>query len=371
MNVVLSCAGTGGHIYPAIAIADKIRSEEPDAKILFIGTKTGMENRLVPAAGYEIRGIDASGFNRRNLLKNVKTARDLVKGGREAEAILREFQPDAVLGTGGYVTGPVVRKASKMGIPCFLHESNVVPGMANKMLEKYADGIFVSFEESREHFAHKERVVLTGNPIRRGFLAGDRAKARAEKGLSDEDFMVLVTGGSLGAQVLNLATVDLVRTLAASGRSIRVFFVTGRRYFEEVKALLSEIAGADEFVRLIDYADDMPVLMAAADLIVSRSGAIAMTEILASGKPSILIPSPNVTNNHQYYNAKSASDAGAAVLIEEKNMKDGYGIFTDAVLALSGDRDRLSRMANCAAKAGRKDAVDAIYAEMKRVVDAR
>ena len=365
MRVILSCAGTGGHIYPAISIADRIRRAEPDSEILFIGTKTGMENRLVSKAGFAIRGIDASGFNRRNMLKNVKTAVDLARGAWETEAILKEFQPDAVIGTGGYVTGTVVRKAAKEGIPCFIHEQNVVPGMANKMLERYVKKVFISFAESEEHFQEKEKLVLTGNPIRREFLEADVSGARGQLGLAETDFMILITGGSLGAEVPNLASLDLIRELAHDPGNAKIFFVTGKRYYDEILAKVREIEGSDSFVRVIDYADNMPVLMSAADLIVSRAGAIALSEITASGKPSILIPSPNVTNNHQYYNARNLSDAGAAVMVEESDMQEGFTVFTQAVTGLMRDPARLARMAENAAAIGRTDAVDIIYENIK------
>ena len=225
MRAILSCAGTGGHIYPAISIADKICRMEPDSDILFIGTKTGMENRLVPGAGYAIQGIDASGFNRKNPVKNVKTAVDLAKGSRETEEILKEFKPDVVIGTGGYVTGTVVRKASKMGIPCYIHEQNVVPGMANKMLEKYVEKVFISFEGSREHFQEKDKLILSGNPIRKEFLIEDVSDARETLELTDSDFMILITGGSLGAEVPNLASLDLIAELTKDDRGAKVFFV--------------------------------------------------------------------------------------------------------------------------------------------------
>ena len=365
MRAILSCAGTGGHIYPAIAIADQIRRMEPDSEILFIGTKHGMENRLVPQAGFAVRGIDASGFNRKNLLKNFKTALDLARGGRETESILKEFRPDVVIGTGGYVTGTVVRKAAKMGIPCYIHEQNVVPGMANKMLEKYVQKVFISFDGSREHFKEKEKLVLSGNPIRRDFLSEDTEAAREKLGLAEGDFMILITGGSLGAEVPNMASLDLIRRLAPDGGEAKIFFVTGKRYYEEISGKVREIAGAETFVRVIDYADNMPDLMSAADLIVSRAGAIALSEITASGKPSVLIPSPNVTNNHQYYNAKSLADAGAAILVEETALQDGFAAFTDAVLQLKNDRLRLQQMVLCSAQLGRTDAVDIIYKTIK------
>ena len=365
MKAILSCAGTGGHIYPAIAIADKIRRAEPDAQILFIGTKKGMENRLVPQAGFEIRGIDASGFNRKNMLKNVKTAVDLLMGSKETEAILKEFAPDVVIGTGGYVTGTVVRKAAKMGIPCYIHEQNVVPGMANKMLEKYVEKVFISFEGSCSHFKEPEKLILSGNPVRRDFLSIDVDGARQKLGLAENDLMILITGGSLGAEVPNLASLELIRQLAPAPKDAKIFFVTGKRYYDEIKGKVDAIRGADAFVKVIDYADDMPVLMSAANLIVSRAGAIALSEITASGKPSVLIPSPNVTNNHQYYNAKSLADAGAAILVEESELQDNYDAFTGAVRELMADRLRLQRMVLCSAQLGRTDAVDIIYKTIK------
>ncbi|MBR5641704.1 MAG: undecaprenyldiphospho-muramoylpentapeptide beta-N-acetylglucosaminyltransferase [Firmicutes bacterium] len=365
MKAILSCAGTGGHIYPAIAIADTIRRMEPDADILFIGTKHGMENRLVPQAGFAILGIDASGFNRKNLLKNFKTALDLARGSQETVAILKEFEPDVVIGTGGYVTGTVVRKAAQMGIPCYIHEQNVVPGMANKLLEKYVEKVFISFEGSREYFQDKDKLILSGNPIRRDFLSVDTEGAREQLGLTDSDFMILITGGSLGAEVPNMASLDLIRVLAPDPKGAKIFFVTGKRYYDEIKAQADAIEGSDKFVKVIDYADNMPVLMSAADLIVSRAGAIALSEITASGKPSILIPSPNVTNNHQYFNAKSLADAGAAVLIEETELQSGYEPFTDAVQKLMADRVALHRMVLASAQLGRTDAVDIIYKNIK------
>ena len=365
MKAILSCAGTGGHIYPAIAIADKIRRMEPGADILFIGTKHGMENRLVPQAGFAIQGIDASGFNRKNMLKNFKTAMDLLLGSAETASILKNFGPDLVIGTGGYVTGTVVRKASQMGIPCYIHEQNVVPGMANKMLEKYVEKVFISFEGSKNSFKEPDKLVLSGNPVRRDFLSIDTEGARQKLNLSENDVMILITGGSLGAEVPNLASLELIRQLAPAPKNAKIFFVTGKRYYDEIKTQVDAIRDADKFVKVIDYADDMPVLMSAADLIVSRAGAIALSEITASGKPSVLIPSPNVTNNHQYYNAKSLADAGAAILVEETELQENFDAFTKAMRALMDDRLRLQRMVMASAQLGRTDAVDIIYKTIK------
>ncbi|MCQ2560660.1 MAG: undecaprenyldiphospho-muramoylpentapeptide beta-N-acetylglucosaminyltransferase [Clostridia bacterium] len=365
MKVILSCAGTGGHIYPAIAIADKIMKEDPSSEILFIGTKKGMENRLVPEAGYEIRGIDASGFNRKQLHKNVKTLADMIKGGAAVRKILKDFKPDAVIGTGGYVTGTVLSNASKAGIPCFIHEQNVIPGMANKMLEKYSEKVFISFEESRKYFKKADALVYSGNPIRSAFLDADKSNAKAEIGLAEDDFMILATGGSLGAEKLNYGVMELISSLQAKGSKAKVVFVTGKMYYEEIKGKLEESGCGIDRVILKDYASNMPVLMAAADLIISRAGAIALSEITVSGKPCVLIPSPNVTNNHQYWNAKALADCGAALLIEEKDLKDSFAPFTDAVAQLIENKGALAEMAEKSTQAGKTDAVDIIYKNLK------
>ena len=263
------------------------------------------------------------------------------------------------------MTGTVVRKAAKLGSPCYIHEQNVVPGMANKMLEQYVEKVFISFDGSRKHFKDQDKLILSGNPVRRDFLNIDTQGAREKLGLTDKDLMLLITGGSLGAEVPNLASLELIRQLAADPGDVKIFFVTGKRYYDEIKAAVDEIAGAEKFVKVIDYADNMPELMSAADLIVSRAGAIALSEITASGKPSILIPSPNVTNNHQYYNAKSQADACAAVLVEESELQDNYDAFTNAVRSLMSDRVRLQRMVLASAQLGRTDAVDIIYKNIK------
>lgn len=362
MKVILSCGGTGGHIYPAIAIADKIREKYSDAQILFIGTKKGMENSLVPAAGYDIKGIDARGFDRRNVLNNVKTVKTVVQGGKEAAAIIKEFAPDIVIGTGGYVTGTVLTAAHRQGIKCCIHEQNAVPGVANKMLSQFVDKVFVSFEGTEKSFAHPNRVVFTGNPIRSDFTKLSREKERRALGLADSDILILAFGGSLGAEILNREVMDLSGEIAQPG--IKLYFVTGKRYYEEIKARY-DACGIPEFMTLVPYADNMPQLMTASDLVVSRAGAIAVSEITASGKPSVLIPSPNVTNNHQYWNARAVSDAGAAILLEEKNMPAGAKVLASKVLELVSKPGELAVMAEKAKAAGHDNAADIILENLE------
>ena len=358
MRAILSCGGTGGHIYPAIAIADKIKENEPDAEILFIGTKKGMENRIVPDAGYRIEGIDASGFNRKNIMANVETLRNLREGSKEAYEIIKEFKPDVVIGTGGYVTGTVLTVAHRSSVPCFIHEQNAIPGMANRLISEYANGVFISFEGTGKGFRHQNRVFYTGNPVRSDFASLNRTECRKKLGIADDETMVLATGGSLGAAVLNREIVQLVNELTLP--EVKVYFVSGKRYYDDIKAQCE-----GKRVTLIDYADNMPELILASDLVISRAGAIAVSEITASARASVLIPSPNVTNNHQYHNAKAIADAGAAVLLEEKDMSSEYGELAAVVLDLVKDGDRRRTMAECAKQIGRSNAADVIYENLK------
>ena len=354
MRVLLSCGGTGGHIYPAIAIADKIKEKDPSSEILFIGTKTGMENKLVPEAGYEIRGVDASGFKRKLLIRNIKTLHNAIEGGKEVEKILAEFKPDLAIGTGAYVTGIVLLHAHRAGIPCMIHEQNAVPGMTNKILSSFVDRVFISFRNTEKAFAHPDRVMFSGNPIRSDFEKLDEVKCREELGFSKDDIIVLATGGSLGANVLNKEVIDFAKKVDQF--NVKLIFVTGKRYYDEVKEKLSA-----KNVMLIDYANNMPTLMKAADVVVSRAGAIAVSEILASGKPSILVPSPNVTNNHQYHNAKAIADEGAAILVEESSLVEGEEVLASEILSLISRPEDLSSMKVRAKSLAHTDAADIIF----------
>ena len=358
MKILLACGGTGGHIYPAIAIADKIRRKHPDAQVLFVGTQHGMERTLVPENGYAFEWISASGFNRKNILKNGKTLLNIIKGTHQVRKLLQKFEADLVIGTGGYVTGPVLKEAYRRGIPVYIQEQNAIPGVANKMLERYARKVFISFPDSAKYFKDQKKLVYSGNPIRKAFSLATIMDCRKMFDLSEKEFMVLVFGGSLGAEVLNRETIKMIRTLKSE--ELKLFFVTGRRYYEYVSAELSAI-GNPPFVTLIPYADNMPALLNAADLVVSRAGAIALSEITACGKPSVLIPSPNVTNNHQYHNAKALESVGAAILLQEGDFQDGESLLNYYVLKLKNNKEKLNAMAQASAGAGRIDAVDIIY----------
>ena len=351
--------GTGGHIYPAIAIADKIMRKNPDAEILFVGTQRGMEKDLVPQNGYAIEFIDVTGFNRKKLFKNIATLRNLIKGIGQSKAILDRFRPDLVIGTGGYVCGPLVRAAHKKGIRTYIHEQNALPGLTNKMLEKHADKVFISFEESAKYFKNKAKLILSGNPVRKEFLVCQIHDNRAKLSLTPTDFMILCVGGSQGSETLNKAMITVMSGISKDPQ-IRLFFVTGKSHYDQVLQVYESLAPADQDqISILAYLDNMPVYLSAADLVISRAGALAVSEINTCGKAAILIPSPYVANNHQYYNAKVSADAGAAIIIEEKNLGDGK--LFDAILRLKNNKVFLNKMSQKSEELGKLDSVEIIY----------
>lgn len=359
MKVIMTGGGTGGHIYPAIAIADKIRRKHPDADILFIGTERGMEKDLVPKNGYPIRFITVSGFHRKKPWKNLKTAMDLMKGNGQAQRIIEEFNPDLVIGTGGYVCGPVVRAAHKKGIKTYIHEQNAFPGVTNKLLEKYADKVFISFSESKEYFKDQNKLVVTGNPIRKSFLLCAMSHSREKMGISPGEFVILCFGGSLGADKINSTMIRVIEEVNDMPDT-RLFFITGRNYYGRVlESLKEKEIILKENINVLEYADNMHEYLSAADLVISRAGALTVSEITACGKASILIPSPNVTGNHQYYNARVVADKGGAVIMEEKDLTDEKLLGT--ILRLKNNREALNVMSGASAGVGRMDAVDVIY----------
>jgi len=359
MKVIMTGGGTGGHIYPAIAIADKIRRKHPEAEILFIGTERGMEKDLVPRSGYEIRFITVSGFHRKKIWRNIKTAADLLKGNRQAVRIIKEFKPDLVIGTGGYVCGPVVRAAHKMGIRTYIHEQNAVPGVTNKLLEKYSVKVFLSFPESKAHFKDQSKLVVTGNPIRKSFQLAGSNRIREKMGIKPGEFVILSFGGSLGAGKINSTMIRVVEALSGMSDA-RLYFITGRNYYEKVLKTLAErgINPADN-ISILEYADNMHEYLFAADLVISRAGALTVAEITACGKAAIFIPSPNVTGNHQYFNAKVVADKGGAIIIEEKDLSDEKLLGT--ILRLKNNREAINGMSAASASIGRLDAADMIY----------
>lgn len=325
MRVLMTGGGTGGHVNPAIAIADTIKAHIPTAEIAFVGTERGIENKLVPAAGYKLYHVDVRGFRRSLSLSNIRAAYLAFTSPMAAKKIIREFRPDVVIGTGGYVSWPLLVAASKLGVPSAVHESNAVPGLTVKRLVPYVDKIFVNFAVTGEKLGAPQKTMHVGSPLRADFGEIKKADARAKIGLETEcDKYIVSFGGSLGAERVNQAVLELMRDYLSSHPGTYCIHATGASGYAETRAAF-EAAGLDKCknIELTEYIYDMPMRMAAADLIISRSGAITLSELALAKKASILIPSPNVTDDQQYKNAKVLADANAAVLIRESELDVG------------------------------------------------
>ncbi|MDR3364933.1 MAG: undecaprenyldiphospho-muramoylpentapeptide beta-N-acetylglucosaminyltransferase [Clostridiales Family XIII bacterium] len=364
MRALIASSATGGHIYPALAIAEGIKKRDPGAAVLFVGAKWEIGKELVERAGYEQVFIDARGFDRKNPLNNIAALCALARSSGEIKKILRGFRPDAVIGTGGHVAGPVIRLARRAGIRTFIQEQNVIPGMANKLAEKYADRVFIGFEAAAAHFKEKGKLIVSGNPVRAAFAeaAAERDRLREKYGVAASDVCVLIFGGSQGADAINDAAVDAIGRLGGMP-GFRFFFITGPQLYGQIRKTLTERFSEDPAgLAVMGYADAIYELYAAADLIVSRAGALTVTEIAASGKASILVPSPNVTNNHQYYNAKALADAGAAVILSEGEIRGG-GLASE-IERLAEDPETSDAMGRAAHGLAKPDAVKAIVDEI-------
>ncbi|MBQ9861655.1 MAG: undecaprenyldiphospho-muramoylpentapeptide beta-N-acetylglucosaminyltransferase [Clostridia bacterium] len=374
MRILMAGGGTAGHINPALSIADTIKAKHPDAEILFVGVKGKMETTLVPAAGYPLKTVTVQGFQRRlslkNIGRNVAAAYHAVTAGLEAARIIKDFAPDLAIGTGGYVCGPVLQKAARMGVPVLLHESNALPGVTVKMLSKYAKAVMIADDAARRHLPEGTRVVVTGNPLRRDFTAMDPQTARRELGVDDRP-LVLCFGGSLGARHLNEAIAGVLKRNQKE-QKLQFIVGTGRgENYQKMLALLSELGVTPDgvHVQVREYIDDMPRCMAAADLVVSRCGAMTLSELPAMKKPSVLVPSPYVAENHQFYNAMALADRGAALCIEEKDLTDARLWDTIEETALSPKT--LKSMGEAAGNAAVLDAHERIYAVVKEFINTK
>ncbi len=367
MRAIFAAGGTAGHINPALAIADKVKSVFPETEILFVGTPSGMEARLVTKAGYNFTAVEMAGFQRRisvrNIGRNFKAAYCyLISAKMKVRKILKDFKPDVVIGTGGYVTGTVLGQAAAMGIKTVTHESNSYPGMATKMLAKKADKVLLATEDAKKHLNTDERCVVTGNPLRSNIPIEERESARKRLGLPD-GFTVLSFGGSLGANRITEAVAELIAWEGKKGgiNHIHSYGGKGKELFFD--ALDSSGAVEDKTRHIFkDYIDNMYTCMCAADLIISRAGAMTVTELTAIGRPAILVPYPNATENHQYYNALTLSNAHAAILIEDKDLTRAR--LVDEVSKLFADRQRLELMEENAKKSARNNAADVILKEI-------
>ena len=362
MRIMISAGGTGGHVNPALAVAGEFRKRYPNAEICFVGTADRIESKIVPAAGYPLKTIEMSGLRRgfslSDIKANMKTAVKLLKSSGDCKKIISEFNPDVVLGFGGYVTGPVVRMAAKMGIPTAIHEQNAFPGVTNKALSEKVDVVMLTAEEAKEHMKFKNEPVVTGLPIRGELLEADAEVSRQELGF-DKRPIVLCMGGSLGAREINKAIVDVIASDMYDNR-YNYIVSTGQNgvWVPEKLAERGINLEKTDNIKIRAYIDDMARCLSAADLVICRAGASSLSEIQALGKPSILIPSPNVTENHQYHNAMALVRKNAALIIEEKDLT-GTNL-TNAVSSLLGDENRLKEIGINARKMAVIDATSRI-----------
>jgi len=371
MRVIFAGGGTAGHINPALAIAGYLKEKQPDTEILYIGNKGGMEERLVPQAGFAFKSVSVQGFKRKISFKSVKenivTVKKAVKASRDAEKIIKEFKPDVCIGTGGYVSGPVMRAAAKLGIPVLIHEQNAYPGITNKMLAKKAARVMLAMPAAREKFKGDYNFVDVGNPVRSAILREDKNEARKKLGLDGRP-VILSFGGSLGADKINEALADVIARSAKDGKyqHIHAYGQYGQWFPDLLKEKGADLEKAKN-LDIREYINDMPVCLAAADVVVARAGAMTLSEIQVKGKPSILIPSPNVAENHQYHNAMALVNQKAALMIEEKDLTPEK--LTQAIDSLASDSQKLAEYSENAKKMGISDSSERIYAVIMEVVN--
>ena len=346
-----------------MAIAGYLKEKQPDTEILYIGNKGGMEERLVPNAGFEFASIHVSGFKRsfspKALKNNIQTVCRAISATSASKKIIKEFNPDICIGTGGYVSGPVLKGAHELGIPILIHEQNAFPGVANKMLSTKAEAVMLAIEDARKHMKEGCNFIVTGNPVRREILLADKAQSRKELGL-DERPVVLSFGGSLGAQRVNEACAYLIARSGKDGKyqHIHAYGQYGHWFPDLVKKMGTDISQCSN-LDIREYIDNMPVCLAAADVVVCRAGAITISEIQAQGKPAVFIPSPNVAENHQYHNAMALVNKNAGELIEESELTGE--LLAEKVDKIVSDKQKLAEYSENARKMAIIDANERIY----------
>ena len=369
MRIILTGGGTAGHVNPAIAIAEILKSNISGAEILYVGTPNGMERRLIGEVGYPYYPIHSMGFARTLSLKNLKALWIAVSAPKKAKKLLTELKPDLVVGTGGYVCWPILSAAAALGIPCAIHESNAFPGLTVRRLARRVDTVMLNFAEAERELKGAKRVVLVGNPLRNGFKTENREEARKALGIPDDARLVVSFGGSLGAEAINRAILALFKEYTArSDSKIHHIHGCGRRYFDAFsQSVKTEIGTLPKGVRYYEYLTNMPSLMAAADLVICRAGAMTISEIARSGRASILIPSPNVTNDHQTKNALSRQRAGAALLLRENELSH----LPACVHTLLFDEKERKEMEAAAAAFHTINAEHAVYNELMRLLKSK
>lgn len=362
LRIIISGGGTGGHIFPAVSIANAIRAKYPEAKILFVGALGRMEMQRVPAAGYEIVGLPISGFNRKNMLKNVVVLYRIWKSQQMAKKIIRKFNPMAAVGVGGYASGPMLNQCTKMGIPCLIQEQNSYAGVTNKILSKKVDRICVAYD-GMERFFPADKIVKTGNPVRQALLDTKLTKAEALKsfGLSEDKKTILIVGGSLGARTVNDSVLQNLDMIKESG--VQFIWQTGKYYNASIMAELKQ-RGTVPSLHVTDFISDMGAAYKAADLVISRAGASSISEFCLIGKPVILVPSPNVAEDHQTKNAMALVNKNAALYVKDA---DAPAEVVKLALQTVKDDARLKELSENILKLALPDSADIIANEVVKL----
>lgn len=370
MKFVFTCGGTAGHVNPAISIAEKLKEKIPDAEFLFIGAEGQMELDLVPRCGFDIMPVKITSISRGHSLKDISNNLETVKNSAaavlKAKSILKEFQPDAVIGTGGYVCFPVISAAHELHVPTFIHESNAIPGLTTKLLSPIVDFVFVGFEKSAQYYKAAKDVVFTGTPVRDEFGRYTRDEVRKELGIPDDVPVILSVWGSLGSEHMNEVMLELVPALKEN--TFRLIHSTGKMYYPRFQNLLNSDLPvvADGTVDIREYLYDIPKLMIACDLVLCRAGASTLSELAYLGKPAVIVPSPNVTNNHQEKNARVLEEAGAAIVLLENEFSSEK--FLSMISAAVSDKDMLFKMGQEMKKLGKQDASEIISSYILSVI---
>ena len=365
IRVIVSGGGTGGHIFPAISIANALKAMVPDAEILFVGAEGRMEMQRVPAAGYKIIGLPVAGFDRKNLFKNIPVLIKLFKSQMMARKIIKDFKPMVVVGVGGYASGPTLKMAASMGIPTLIQEQNSYAGVTNKLLSKSARRICVAYE-GMDRFFPKDKIVLTGNPVRQGLVDAQLSKKEAveKMGLNPERRTVLIIGGSLGARTMNESVIGNL-SIIREANGVQFVWQTGKYYSDEIKSRLSREAIVPN-LKVTDFVSDMASAYAAADLVVSRAGASSISELCVLHKPSILVPSPNVAEDHQTKNAKALSTRGAALFLADA---DAVSQLVPLAIKTVADDNLLASLGENAGKMAFYDSANVIATEVLKLAE--
>lgn len=370
MRVLITGGGTGGHINPALAIAQKVRLADPSNEILYVGTKNGMESELVPKEGFEFKYVTAKYLRRSISIENIKTMLASFKGVIEATKIIKDFKPDIVVGTGGYVCGPVVLAASLKKIPTMIHEQNVFPGITNKLLSKVVDVIIISFKDAENYFPHKaeNKLVLVGNPVRKDILTADRRKSRANFKLNSDDIFIYSFGGSGGQISLNEAILETIEKYNGN-KNIKILHVTGKKHYAKFMEELNKQTEIKNNIEIRDYMYDAATALSASDIVIGSAGAITIAEITAVGVPSILIPKTYTAENHQEYNARALEKEGAAKVILEKDLNGSALI--NAIEEIIEDKKVLRTMSLNSKRMGSTDVEGKIYDAMVKLINLK